>query len=220
MRVAACTALFVYAQFAVIAQAQTSLMPSGMQETEGLKSVTLRRAPKGRLDHPQFLSVTVIPDHGMDVFQITANLPGQGETQLLVAVVGRMIGVRCLPPQEKTIDSWPLIGVYSRSGLPSGGGRLVYYESQPLRSLVILSALRRVLLQSRQVLRLYKEANGSGLPRGSFDEAVALQCLDHIVNRRRRNLKVALQVRLCWSLAVDLSVVVNEGQILSLFYGE
>src|ERR1035438_6684311 len=116
MRVAACTALFVYAQFAVIAQAQTSLMSSGMQETEGLKSVTLRRAPKGRLDHPQFLSVTVIPDHGMDVF-----LPCQGETQLLVAVVGRMIGVRCLPLQEKTIDSWPLIGVYSRSGLPSGG---------------------------------------------------------------------------------------------------
>jgi hypothetical protein len=76
MRVAACTALFVYAQFAVIAQAQTSLMPSGMQETEGLKFVMLRRAPKGRLDHPQFLSVTVIPDHGMDVFQITANLPG------------------------------------------------------------------------------------------------------------------------------------------------
>jgi hypothetical protein len=85
MRVAACTALFVYAQFAVIAQAQTSLMPSGMQETEGLKSVTLRRAPKGSLDHPQFLSVTVLPDHGMDVFQITANLPGQGETQLLVS---------------------------------------------------------------------------------------------------------------------------------------
>ena len=63
----------------------------------------------------------------------------------------------------------------------------------------------------------YKEANGSGLPRGSFDEAVALQGLDHIVNRGRGNLEVTLQVRLRRRLAVDLGVVVDEGQILTLF---
>jgi hypothetical protein len=63
---------------------------------------------------------------------------------------------------------------------------------------------------------LYKEASGSGLPRGSFDEAVALQGLDHIVNRGRGNPEIALQVRLR-SLAVDLGVVVDVGQILTLF---
>src|SRR5207253_424055 len=80
--------------------------------------------------------------------------------------------------------------------------------------------LQSLLLQARQVLRLYKEANGSGLPRGSFDKAVALQGLDHIVNRGRRNLEVALQVRLRWRAAVDLGVVVDECQILTLFCGE
>ena len=69
----------------------------------------------------------------------------------------------------------------------------------------------RALLQSRQVLRLYKEANGSALARSSFDEAVALQGLDHVVNRGRRNLEVALQVQFRGSLAVDLGVVVDEG---------
>ena len=45
--------------------------------------------------------------------------------------------------------------------------------------------LQSLLLQPRQALRLYKEANGSGLPMGSFDEAVALQGLDHVVDRGR-----------------------------------
>ena len=64
------------------------------------------------------------------------------------------------------------------------------------QSLVICWLHKRVLLESRHVLRLYKEANGSGLSRGSFDEAAALQGLDHIVNRWRGNLEVALHVRL------------------------
>jgi len=70
------------------------------------------------------------------------------------------------------------------------------------------------------VLRLYKEANGSGLPRSSFDEAVALQGLDHFVDGGRRNLEVALQVQLSGSLAVDLGIVIDVGQILTLFCGE
>src|SRR5438105_9186049 len=60
----------------------------------------------------------------------------------------------------------------------------------------------------------------AGLPRFSFDEPVALQGLDHIVDRRRGNLEVVLQVRLRWRAAVDLGVVVDECQILTLFCGE
>jgi len=75
---------------------------------------------------------------------------------------------------------------------------------------------RPALFQSRQVLWLYKETNGSGLPGGFFDEAVALQGLDHFVDRGWGNMEVALQVRLCRSLAVDLGVAVDEAQILTL----
>src|SRR5215472_16466698 len=76
------------------------------------------------------------------------------------------------------------------------------------------------LFQSRKVLRVYTKPNGSSPPRGSFDEAVALQSLNHIVNCGRGNPEVAFQIRFRGSLATDLSVVVDEGQILTLFGGE
>jgi hypothetical protein len=62
------------------------------------------------------------------------------------------------------------------------------------------------------VLRLDKQANGSGLAGGFFDESVALQGLDHIVGGGRGNMEAALQVQLRGSPAVDLRVVVDEGQ--------
>ena len=58
------------------------------------------------------------------------------------------------------------------------------------------------------MLRPHQEADGSRLPRCSFDDDVALQGLNHVVNRRRGNPEVALQIRLSRSLAVDLRVVV------------
>jgi len=83
----------------------------------------------------------------------------------------------------------------------------------------ILSAVLH-LLQSRQVLWPHQEADGSRLPWFSFDEAVALQGFNHVVNGRRGNQEVALQIGLSRSLAVDLSVVVDEGEVLALFGGE
>jgi galactose mutarotase-like enzyme len=49
----------------------------------GLPAVTLHRQRTGDGSKPEFLSVTVLPGRGMDVFQITADLPGRGETALL-----------------------------------------------------------------------------------------------------------------------------------------
>jgi hypothetical protein len=83
-----------------------------------------------------------------------------------------------------------------------------------------LLASARVLLQSRQILRRDKETNGARLPRLSFDEPIAFQGLDHIVDRRRGDPEIVLQVRLRWRAAVDLGVVVDECQILTLFCGE
>ena len=48
--------------------------------------------------------------------------------------------------------------------------------------LAVIERNRLTLLQSRQVLGLYTETYGSSLPCGSFDEAVAFQRLDHLVN--------------------------------------
>lgn len=53
-----------------------------------------------------------------------------------------------------------------------------------------------LLRQSRQVVRLHQKANGSGFLRRPFDEPITMQGLDHFVNRRRGDSKVALQVRL------------------------
>ncbi len=77
-----------------------------------------------------------------------------------------------------------------------------------------------MLLQSRQVFRFYKQANRPGLPWSSLDESVALQGLDHFVDRRRRNLEVVLEVGLRGRPAVDLGVVVDEGKVLALLCRE
>jgi len=76
------------------------------------------------------------------------------------------------------------------------------------------------LLQGRQVFELDKEPDRAGLTRGSFDEAVTLQGLDHAVNRGCRSAEVAFEVGLRGGAAVDLNVVVNIGQILTLLLGE
>ena len=45
-------------------------------------------------------------------------------------------------------------------------------------------------------------------------------CEDHLVHGRRAHAKVFLHVGLSGRLAVDLAVVVNEGEILTLFVRE
>ncbi len=47
--------------------------------------VTLRRAAAGDSTTPQFVSATILPGRGFNLFQITANLPGKGEVQLLAS---------------------------------------------------------------------------------------------------------------------------------------
>src|SRR5439155_11028044 len=68
--------------------------------------------------------------------------------------------------------------------------------------------------------RPHKEPNGSRLPRSSFDEAVSLQGLDHLVNRGRRNLEIFLQIRFRRSLAMNLGVMINKRQVLPLLRRE
>ncbi|MGH9617006.1 MAG: aldose 1-epimerase, partial [Acidobacteriaceae bacterium] len=51
----------------------------------GQKAIELRRLQSGVGATPEFLSVTLLPGRGMNVFQITAYLPGRGEVPLLAS---------------------------------------------------------------------------------------------------------------------------------------
>ena len=56
-----------------------------MPEVGGQKAIQLRRLQSGVGAKPEFLSVTLLPGRGMNVFQITAYLPGRGEVPLLAS---------------------------------------------------------------------------------------------------------------------------------------
>jgi aldose 1-epimerase len=51
----------------------------------GQNIVKLTRTPTSNGQKPEFLSATIFPGRGMNVFQITANLPGKGEIQVLAS---------------------------------------------------------------------------------------------------------------------------------------
>ncbi len=47
--------------------------------------VTLRRSPSVDTTTPQFVSATILPGRGFNLFQVTANLPGKGEISVLAS---------------------------------------------------------------------------------------------------------------------------------------
>jgi hypothetical protein len=58
------------------------------------------------------------------------------------------------------------------------------------------------------------------LSRNPTDHATPLERDDHVVDRRRRDLKEPLEVRFGRGLSVQQGVGVDEGQVLALFRGE
>jgi aldose 1-epimerase len=56
-----------------------------MDQIGGQNVVLLVRKPTENGNQPEFLSATVLPGRGMNVFQITANIPGRGITEVLYA---------------------------------------------------------------------------------------------------------------------------------------
>ncbi|MGC1870905.1 MAG: aldose 1-epimerase [Acidobacteriaceae bacterium] len=63
----------------------TATASANLPEVGGQKAIELRRLQSGVGAKPEFLSVTVLPGRGMNVFQITAYLPGRGEVPLLAS---------------------------------------------------------------------------------------------------------------------------------------
>ena len=63
----------------------TATASANLPEIGGQKAIQLRRLQSGVGAKPEFLSVTLLPGRGMNVFQITAYLPGRGEVPLLAS---------------------------------------------------------------------------------------------------------------------------------------
>ncbi len=62
---------------------QSHLAGAGSSQVGGEAVVKLTRKATSQGSRPEFLSVVLFPGRGMNVFQITANLPGKGEIPLL-----------------------------------------------------------------------------------------------------------------------------------------
>jgi galactose mutarotase-like enzyme len=60
-------------------------VPAAATQINGQDVVTLQRKATQNGAAPEFLSATVIPGRGMNLFQITANLPGKGTTNIFFA---------------------------------------------------------------------------------------------------------------------------------------
>lgn len=63
----------------------TAVASAHLPQVGGQKAVELRRLQSGTGEKPEFLSVTLLPGRGMNVFQMTAYLPGKGEVPLLAS---------------------------------------------------------------------------------------------------------------------------------------
>lgn len=63
----------------------TATASANLPDVGGQKAIELRRLQSGVGAKPEFLSVTLLPGRGMNVFQITAYLPGRGEVPLLAS---------------------------------------------------------------------------------------------------------------------------------------
>lgn len=66
-------------------QSPTEVASANLPLVGGQKAVRLQRLQSGDGSASEFLSVTLLPGRGMNVFQITAYLPGKGEVPLLAS---------------------------------------------------------------------------------------------------------------------------------------
>ena len=67
------------------AGAPRALVTDGAVQVGGEDAVTVERVATVGATGPEFVSATVLPGRGFNLFQITANLPGRGEVKLLAS---------------------------------------------------------------------------------------------------------------------------------------
>ncbi|HYK36302.1 aldose 1-epimerase [Alloacidobacterium sp.] len=67
------------------AQQETAAKPAAVTQIGGENIVKLQRAATSNGAKPEFLSATILPGRGMNLFQITANVPGKGEVNVFAS---------------------------------------------------------------------------------------------------------------------------------------
>ncbi len=80
--------------------------------------------------------------------------------------------------------------------------------------------LSRCSVQIRKLIRRHQDANGAGLPGDPGNQPPFFQGQHHLVDAGRRHPEEPLHVSLAGRLPVNLGVVVDEGQVLSLLVSE
>ncbi len=70
----------------------------------GQDPLILTRKPTAQSDQPEFLSATFLPGLGMTLLQITANLPGRGESTLLASPTVRSLTAGAVEPPNGFMD--------------------------------------------------------------------------------------------------------------------
>ncbi len=67
------------------AQQETAAQPTAVTQIGGENIVKLQRTATANGAKPEFLTATIFPGRGMNLFQITANIPGKGEVQVFAS---------------------------------------------------------------------------------------------------------------------------------------
>jgi aldose 1-epimerase len=67
------------------AQQETAAHPATATQIGGETIVKLQRTATSNGAKPEFLTATILPGRGMNLFQITANVPGKGEVQVFAS---------------------------------------------------------------------------------------------------------------------------------------
>src|SRR5579862_8175347 len=67
------------------AQQETATQPAAVAQIGGENIVKLQRTATSNGAKPEFLTATILPGRGMNLFQITANIPGKGEVQVFAS---------------------------------------------------------------------------------------------------------------------------------------
>ena len=106
-----------------------------------------------------------------------------------------------------------------------------YDAADKLDDLILLAVWRKIelsapkrthgrhryqLLEVWQILTSKHQSNRSSLTRRSLNQPFCVQRQNHLVNCGRRDFEICLHVSFCGRTSVNLSVVVDEGEILTL----
>jgi galactose mutarotase-like enzyme len=108
----------------------------------GQDAILLTRKQTAGSDQPEFLSATLLPGMGMTVLQITANLPGRGETNLLASPSVQAVASGAMEPPNGFMDDHGAIEV------PWGG--MLMGAATPVGTTVIATWKGRTIEESTE----------------------------------------------------------------------